>query len=166
MKQTASAKCKAQGVRLLCFFALTFALCPPIFAREAVSAVMSPEPKRGISRGFLEGDRHSLDTASLHPKSQVEAIPPFPVLMPKTIVYPRKAVRKGWEGQAVVAAEVLADGSVGQTAVARSSGYGILDEAARDSIKTWKFGHANENKNEILPQFVDIPVMFRLQNEE
>ena len=73
-----------------------------------------------------------------------ESQPPFPVLMPKAIVYPRKAVRKGWEGQAVVAAEVLPDGSVGRTALAKSSGHEVLDQAAQDAIQSWKFENESE----------------------
>jgi hypothetical protein len=40
---------------------------------------------------------------------------PFPTFIPEKIVYPRKAIRRGWEGQTVVAVEVLSDGSVGRT---------------------------------------------------
>ncbi|MBI4711433.1 MAG: energy transducer TonB, partial [Candidatus Omnitrophica bacterium] len=82
---------------------------------------------------------------------------PFPVLMPKAIVYPRKAIRKGLEGQAVVATEVLADGSVGRTALAKSSGHEILDHAAQDAVRTWKFAFES-NQCDAVPQYVDIPV--------
>lgn len=91
-------------------------------------------------------------------------MPPFPVLMPRTIVYPRKAIRRGWEGQAVVAVEVLRDGSVGKTALARSSGHEILDHAAENAIKTWKF-EMESGKEDAVPQYVDIPVTFRLEGE-
>lgn len=88
---------------------------------------------------------------------------PFPVLVRKPIVYPSKAVRRGWEGQTVVAAEVLPDGSVGRTELARSSGYETLDHAAEDSIKTWKFSPPGES-DESVPQYVDIPVTFKLKD--
>jgi TonB family protein len=88
---------------------------------------------------------------------------PFPVLMPKTVTYPRKAIRNGWEGQTVVAAEVLSDGSVGRMALAKSSGHEVLDRAAQEAIKTWKF--ATEFANDAaIPRYVDIPVLFKLED--
>jgi protein TonB len=83
--------------------------------------------------------------------------------MPEKILYPRKAIQKGWEGQTIVAAEVLADGSVGRTALAKSSGHDILDDAAQEAIKTWKFAFESE-KDEVVPQHVDIPVNFKLKD--
>lgn len=94
-----------------------------------------------------------------------DPMPPFPVLMPKAIVYPRKAVRKGWEGQTVIAAEVLPDGSVGRTSLAKTSGHDVLDQAAQEAIQSWKFETESE-KDEAVPQFVDIPVTFKLQSED
>ena len=88
---------------------------------------------------------------------------PFPVLMPKAVIYPRKAIRKGWEGQTVVAAEILPGGTVGRMALAKSSGHEVLDRAAQEAIKTWKFS-AESGKTEAVPQYVDIPVLFKLKD--
>ena len=96
-------------------------------------------------------------------QSGEEGRPPFPVLMPKAIVYPQKAIRKGWEGKTVVAAEILPDGSVGRTALARSSGHEILDRAAQGAIQTWKFGPLKKGATDV-PQYVDIPVTFKLED--
>mgnify|MGYP003833981713 FL=1 len=76
------------------------------------------------------------------------------------------AVKKKWEGQTIVAAEVLPDGLVGRTALAKSSGHEILDAAAEDAIKTWKFEYPFENNAGAPPQYVDIPVTFKLQSED
>ena len=110
----------------------------------------------------------SLDPRALGAKvpETVEGVavtPPFPVSTPVAIVYPKKAVRRGWEGQTVVAAEVLPDGSVGRTSLAQSSGHEILDSAAQDSIKAWKFEPA-PGEDDKVPQFVDIPVTFKLED--
>ncbi len=91
--------------------------------------------------------------------------PPFPVAMPVAILYPEKAMKRGWEGRTVVAAEIRPDGTVGRTALAQSSGYDILDNAARDSIRTWQFKVADGDTNAV-PQFVDIPVTFKLEGED
>ena len=88
---------------------------------------------------------------------------PFPVSMPKAVTYPRQAIRKGWEGQTVVAAEILPGGTVGRMALAKSSGHEVLDQAAQEAIKTWKFS-SESGKTEAVPQYVDIPVLFKLKD--
>jgi periplasmic protein TonB len=92
----------------------------------------------------------------------VDRTPPFPVLMPKAVVYPLKAIRRGWEGQTVVAAEVLPDGSVGRMALAKTSGHEVLDQAAQEAIKTWKF--SSESGKIETAHYVDIPVNFKLED--
>lgn len=109
-------------------------------------------------------DPQGLGTPVLKTENGTVVTPPFPVSMPVAIVYPKKAVRRGWEGQTVVAVEILPDGAVGRTALARSSGHEELDNAAQDSIKSWKFGTVRENEDAV-PQFVDIPVTFKLEEK-
>jgi protein TonB len=65
----------------------------------------------------------------------------------------------------VIAAEVLPDGSVGRTALAKSSGHEVLDQAAEEAIQSWRFANETE-KDEPVPQYVDIPVTFKLQGED
>ncbi len=143
---------------MLWIFATTF--FPAALAQEAagpgwVAAESNRRPSNAISL-----------TATRRKEMAANALPPFPVLVPKAIVYPPRAVRKKWEGQVIVAAEVLPDGSVGRTALSRSSGHEMLDEAAENSIKTWKFEYPYENNGEAPPQYVDIPVTFKLQRED
>jgi TonB family protein len=107
----------------------------------------------------------TLISGTVERKKQEGSRAPFPILTPKAIVYPRKAVHRGWEGQTVVAAEVLPDGSVGRTALAKSSGHEVLDQAAKEAIQSWKFETELE-KDQAVPQYVDIPVTFKLQSED
>jgi len=51
--------------------------------------------------------------------------------------YPLAARQQGWEGTVILRFDLLADGTVGQVEVAKSSGYPILDTAAQDAIKQW-----------------------------
>jgi len=135
----------------------------------------SPRQQRSTSAIFVTGSGGDYDSSRLSPRVltpaavwhpiQEESSLPFPVLTPKIIAYPRKAVRKGWEGQVVVAAEILPDGSVGRTELAKTSGHEVLDRAALNAIKTWKFSEASCEEDAI-PQYVDIPVMFKIQSEE
>jgi len=134
-----------------------------LFAQETGGRVMPvSETKQEASRGITLGERSSVTAYPLRSGLETQ---PFPVATPVKIVYPKKAIRKGWEGQTVVAAEVLPDGSVGKTALAKSSGHEVLDNAAQNAIETWKFGTESE-KDEAVPQYVDIPVTFKLQEEE
>ena len=107
----------------------------------------------------------TVDPKILKNENRTEGTPPFPVSIPATIVYPKKAIRRGWEGQTVVAAEILPNGSVGRTALAKSSGHEVLDHAAQEAIQTWKFA-AEPGNDPVVSQYVDIPVTFKLEGRE
>jgi len=128
-------------------------------SKQNASGTVSRTPMEGL-QGPVRVSSGILIPATDHGGSRA----PFPVLTPKAIVYPRKAIRKGWEGQTVVAAEILPDGSVGRTALAKTSGHEVLDQAAREAIKDWKFGTESE-QHEAVPQYVDIPVTFKLKDQ-
>jgi protein TonB len=48
--------------------------------------------------------------------------------------YPVLARRRGWEGEVVLAFRVDAEGRIGNVRIANSSGFGLLDSAARDAL--------------------------------
>lgn len=65
---------------------------------------------------------------------------PVPVVLKNSPPhYPEIARRNGWEGRVMVRVEVSADGRPLSTAIAKSSGYGILDQAALRAVKSWRF---------------------------
>ena len=159
-------------------FLIVCGFLPSLYAQEMAGqgwGAPSPRQQRSTSAIFVTGREGDYGSSRLSPKGEIsapvrhpiqdESSPPFPVLMPKIIAYPRKAVRKGWEGQVVVAAEILPDGSVGRTELAKTSGHEVLDCAALNAIKTWKFSEASLEED-VIPQYVDIPVMFKIQSEE
>jgi protein TonB len=55
-----------------------------------------------------------------------------------TPAYPDIARQNGWEGTVTLRLELLANGTVGEVQVARSSGHTALDTAAQEAAKTWK----------------------------
>lgn len=59
--------------------------------------------------------------------------------------YPEIARQRGYEGVVLVEAEILADGRVGQAEVRKSSGYAILDQAAVNAVRAWKFEPARKS---------------------
>ena len=89
---------------------------------------------------------------------------PYLVSTPKPIQYPRWAMRQGWEGRLEIALEILADGSVGRFKVMKSTGHRLLDEAASEAVRTWKFAPAAKAGKFVLT-CIEIPVTFQLENE-
>ena len=88
---------------------------------------------------------------------------PHLVSNPRVIPYPRRAVRQGWEGELVLALEILENGSVGRFRVMKSTGHKLLDEAAIQAVQSWKFSPAIKN-GEPFATCIQIPVLFQLQN--
>ncbi len=88
---------------------------------------------------------------------------PYLLSAPKPIRYPAWAVREGWQGDLVLAIEVLTDGSVGRYAVAKSTGHVRLDRAVIAAVKTWKFQPSTKNGKPIV-ECAELPVHFEIQS--
>ncbi len=74
------------------------------------------------------------------PKPAAAVNIPKPVVIQNTPPsYPEIARRNGWEGRVLVRVEVSADGRPISTAIAKSSGYGVLDQSALRAVKSWRF---------------------------
>ena len=52
--------------------------------------------------------------------------------------YPRRAVRRGWEGVVRIRLDVDADGRINNLRIVESSGHGILDRNALKTLKKFK----------------------------
>lgn len=89
---------------------------------------------------------------------------PYLISTPKPIQYPRWAIRQGWEGRLEIALEILADGSVGRFKVMKSTGYHLLDGAATEAVRTWRFAPATKSGKFFLT-CIELPVTFQLENE-
>jgi len=64
----------------------------------------------------------------------------WPVVIDRTPpAYPRTARENNWEGSVLLDALILPDGTVGDLRVERSSGYGLLDAAALEAVKDWRY---------------------------
>lgn len=79
--------------------------------------------------------------------------------------YPFAARRMGLQGKVVLNVEVLAEGLCGQVSVHQSSGHEMLDNAALQTVKTWKFIPARQGGNAVTKWF-KIPIQFSLNNNE
>lgn len=75
--------------------------------------------------------------------------------------YPVMAFRQKAQGTVIVRAEVLPDGKSGQVVLHQSSGFKSLDDAAVQTVKTWRFRPATEDGKPV-KQWVNIPITFSL----
>lgn len=76
--------------------------------------------------------------------------------------YPSRAVRRGWQGRVILVVEVLPSGEPGAIRIALSSGYGVLDRSARDTVRKWRFKAARRAGIPFRSK-VRVPVQFKLE---
>ncbi|HEU5048246.1 MAG TPA: energy transducer TonB [Rickettsiales bacterium] len=75
--------------------------------------------------------------------------------------YPLSAKRRGVQGQVMLDVAVTKEGSAHSVNVAHTSGSSLLDEAARDAVRNWRFIPAKRG-NEAVDARVMVPVQFKL----
>lgn len=92
--------------------------------------------------------------------SEVADTPPQFVRQTKP-EYPLVARQHGWQGSVTLRLELLADGTVGEVEVARSSGHAVLDTAAQEAAKTWTHKPAQHNEVPVT-RWVSLTVNFTL----
>lgn len=76
--------------------------------------------------------------------------------------YPLLARRLGEQGRVVLRVLVNAVGRPEEVQIRTSSGHPLLDEAARDTVRRWKFVPARRG-SEAVPAWVLIPISFNLE---
>lgn len=75
--------------------------------------------------------------------------------------YPRLARQNHWEGTVRLRARVTAGGDIEKVSLERGSGHEVLDRAALEGVKRWRFIPATRNGMPVACE-VSIPVAFRL----
>jgi protein TonB len=76
--------------------------------------------------------------------------------------YPALARRMGEQGRVLLRVLVNAAGTADEVQVRTSSGHVRLDEAARDTVRRWRFVPAKRGTDPV-PAWVLIPISFRLE---
>jgi protein TonB len=76
--------------------------------------------------------------------------------------YPLQARRRGIEGRVVLRVSVTVGGQAKAVTVHQSSGYAMLDRAAKAAVVRWRFQPATQAGKPV-PGTVDAPVAFRLK---
>lgn len=77
--------------------------------------------------------------------------------------YPLAARRRGMEGRVLVRAEVQADGSCNRVELKKTSGHDLLDQAALEAVKKWRFVPARKG-GQAVTAWVEVPITFNLEN--
>lgn len=82
-------------------------------------------------------------------------------LEPARPAYPKRARELGWEGTVLLRLEVTANGRVAEVSVERTSGHTLLDQAAAETARSWRFAPERDG-GFTMPATVDVPVRFDL----
>ncbi|WP_419799450.1 MAG: TonB family protein [Terasakiella sp.] len=75
--------------------------------------------------------------------------------------YPRMARKRGMEGIVLLSVSVSAKGLVSALSIKKSSGFALLDNAAKETVKKWKFQPAQKGLKAV-NAVVDVPIRFSL----
>jgi len=110
-------------------------------AREKAKAKAAPKPARSI------------------PKDRAASLAGQP-----KIAYPPEAYRSREEGTVVVKAQVDELGNASNVEIVRRSGSRVLDRAAMNEVRKWKFTPAIKNGKTVASS-VQVPVEYKLDDE-
>lgn len=75
--------------------------------------------------------------------------------------YPTSAKRRNIEGKVLLEVLVSVDGNAQKVVVSRSSGFAILDNAALEAVKNWRFVPAKKAGKAVAAQ-VTVPIEFKI----
>ena len=78
--------------------------------------------------------------------------------------YPLLAIRQGAQGEVLLLVEVLPDGRAGRIELEKFSGHAMLDAAAMNAVRAWRFTPARKD-GLLTTQTVRIPIHFNLKEE-
>lgn len=123
---------------------------PQVAEREAVPRPPSPvqvpapanpappAPDANASPHINLGGTDSLSNVLVE-GDQVIPAGPDPKVRNREPAYPDEAVRRGEQGAVILLIQVSPEGLASGVDIARSSGFTLLDRAARDAVATWRF---------------------------
>jgi protein TonB len=130
------------------------ALTGPDTATDNVSTEQPQVSQPSVDKGLL----NSFPVSATQPL--IEAFPNYRSNpLPK---YPHLARQKHWQGVVWLLVDVSADGLVDDLRLEKSCGYRVLDKAASQAVRRWKFSPARR-AGLVVESQVRIPVRFRLE---
>jgi protein TonB len=137
--------------------------------RPKPAAVPLPEPSAQALPEESAATQPVASSASSAPSSGrpsasgqvVGATAPAAALVQPKPPYPRMARKRGWQGLVVLRVQVDEGGVPCDIRIHQSSGFELLDEAAREAVKNWTFRPALKN-GKAVASAVDVPLRFSL----
>lgn len=124
-------------------------------------------PKKPIEKPEEKPEETAEEISEENQMTQAKSSSPMLVERPAFKVrpsqpkYPRMAKRKGMEGTVLIEVWLDEDGNQTHRSLLKSSGFELLDGAAMDAVKKWRFNGHEEN-GVALAHRVRIPVRFNL----
>jgi protein TonB len=125
---------------------------------EPDAVMKTPSPQVFIDQqaaATRRSDKTGLQTVPVS-KTVSYRYPPTPP------VYPRLALRRGQQGEAVIQARVNPQGETERIKLVHSSGYRLLDESALDAVSGWAFAAAKRN-GVAITAWIEVPVKFEIK---
>lgn len=102
---------------------------------------------------------------------QVDVVPEYPGGMPamfdfigKNLKYPKEAVKNNIQGKVLIKLIIEEDGSISETAIAKSLGYGCDEEVTRVVKAMPKWSPGKKDNQLVRTSFV-LPIMFALDRK-
>ena len=129
-------------------------LAPPKEVEKVVEETPPPPPETPV-----ENEKEEIPKAQM-----VDTEPDYRAdyLNNPRPAYPMLARRMGYHGKVILNVEVLAEGLVGDVTIYASSGHEVLDSAALQAVKNWRFVPARQAGRAITKWFL-VPINFTLQ---
>lgn len=129
-----------------------------ISKRPTRTEIPRPESQTASTLSTQQASRSAADTgnAAVNHKPRPVAGNPKPH-------YPLLARKQGIEGRVVVNVLVSAQGTVKTISVGQSSGSRLLDNAALQTVKKWRF-HPVLHNGKAVPSSETVPIVFKLKN--
>lgn len=131
-------------------------------AKPAPAVELAPQASSDAADAPAASAQSQLASAAPATAPIVE-VGPAPLLGNPRPEYPPAARRRALEGRAVVRAVVAVDGRVASVELRASSSHELLDRAALEAVKRWRFAPARRGEQAV-DGAVDVPVVFRLED--
>jgi protein TonB len=126
----------------------------------APASAAPPAPNADSTPRINLGGTDSLSNVLVEGDAVIPA-GPDPKVRNREPEYPDEAVRRGEQGLVILLIRVSPQGLVAGVDIARSSGFSLLDRAARDAVVTWRFVPAVRNGQPV-PSSMPLRINFQL----
>lgn len=143
---------------------------PKPVVQKAISAPTPVSSMQSVAEHAVQ--QAPVAVAPPSPPAAVQPAPEPPLELPRynaaylsnpPPTYPLSARRRGIEGTVLVRAEIAAGGECLRAELKKSSGAEVLDQAALEAVKKWRFVPAKRG-NQAVVAWVEVPITFKLEN--